>query len=72
MGNLCSGSSSLKQNKTIIDYEEMKKINEDPSLGIKTLIHIGKLEKKLNIHNVVFVIAPRINAAGRMDDAKKA
>jgi len=56
----------------ILAYYGMKKINEDPSLGIKTLIHIGKLEKKLNIHNVVFVIAPRINAAGRMDDAKKA
>ncbi len=56
----------------ILAYYGMKKINEDPSLGIKTLINIGKLEKKLNIHNVVFVIAPRINAAGRMDDAKKA
>lgn len=56
----------------ILAYYGMKKINEDPSLGIKTLIRIGKLEKKLNIHNVVFVIAPRINAAGRMDDAKKA
>lgn len=55
----------------ILAYYGMKKINEDPSLGIKTLIRIGKLEKKLNIHNVVFVIAPRINAAGRMDDAKK-
>lgn len=56
----------------ILAYYGMKKINEDPSLGVKTLIRIGKLEKKLNIHNVVFVIAPRINAAGRMDDAKKA
>jgi single-stranded-DNA-specific exonuclease len=56
----------------ILAYYGMKKINEDPSLGVKTLISIGKLGKKLNIHNVVFVIAPRINAAGRMDDAKKA
>jgi single-stranded-DNA-specific exonuclease len=28
--------------------------------------------KKLSINNVVFVIAPRVNAAGRMDDARKA
>lgn len=56
----------------ILAYYGLKKINEDPSLGVKTLISLGKLEKKLNIHNVVFVIAPRVNAAGRMDDAKKA
>ena len=56
----------------ILAFYGLKKINENPSLGISTLINIGKIEKKLNIHNVVFVIAPRINAAGRMDDAKKA
>jgi single-stranded-DNA-specific exonuclease len=33
---------------------------------------LGGIQKKLSINNVVFVIAPRINAAGRMDDAKKA
>jgi single-stranded-DNA-specific exonuclease len=36
------------------------------------LIFLGGIQKKLSINNVVFVIAPRVNAAGRMDDAKKA
>ena len=36
------------------------------------MIHLGGIQKKLSINNVVFVIAPRVNAAGRMDDAKKA
>ncbi|MBL7777753.1 MAG: single-stranded-DNA-specific exonuclease RecJ [Chitinophagales bacterium] len=31
-----------------------------------------QLRKKLDITNVVFVLAPRINAAGRMDDARHA
>jgi len=50
----------------------MEKINCTPSPGIKALIKLGGLQHKLNITNVVFVIAPRVNAAGRMDDARKA
>ena len=56
----------------ILAYHGLLKINESPSLGLKTLINLGGIKKKLNINNVVFVIAPRVNAAGRMDDAKKA
>lgn len=47
-------------------------INENPRPGIKALIELGGVKKKLSINTVVFVIAPRVNAAGRMDDARKA
>jgi single-stranded-DNA-specific exonuclease len=33
---------------------------------------LSSVTKEMHINNLVFVIAPRINAAGRMDDAKKA
>ena len=56
----------------IMAYHGLEKINSNPNPGIKALIHLGGIRKKLSINNVVFVIAPRINAAGRMDDAKKA
>jgi single-stranded-DNA-specific exonuclease len=56
----------------ILAYHGLKKINESPSLGIKTIIELSGLKKQLTISNVVFMIAPRVNAAGRMDDAKKA
>ena len=56
----------------ILAFHGLLQINQNPSLGIKTLINLGGIQKKLNINNVVFVIAPRVNAAGRMDDAKKA
>ncbi|MEO7046163.1 MAG: DHHA1 domain-containing protein, partial [Ferruginibacter sp.] len=46
--------------------------NTNPSPGIKALIKLGGIQTQLTITNVVFVIAPRVNAAGRMDDAKKA
>ena len=59
------------ENRTLA-YFGMKKINEDPNKGIKALMHLSGLKKKLRIGNLVFMIAPRVNAAGRMDDARKA
>ena len=56
----------------ILAYFGLKKINENPCLGIKALIQLSGLQTTLHITNVVFVIAPRVNAAGRMDDARKA
>ncbi len=56
----------------ILAYYGLEQINRQPSPGIKALIHLGGIRNKLSISNVVFVIAPRVNAAGRMDDARKA
>lgn len=56
----------------VLAYFGMERINSNPSPGIKALIHLGGIKKSLTITNVVFVIAPRVNAAGRMDDARKA
>lgn len=56
----------------ILAYYGLKKINEDPLPGIKALLKLAAKKEVLNITDVVFLIAPRVNAAGRMDDAKKA
>jgi single-stranded-DNA-specific exonuclease len=56
----------------VLAYHGMQQINNAPCAGIKALIKLGGIQKQLNITNVVFVIAPRVNAAGRMDDARKA
>ncbi|HEX2683422.1 MAG TPA: DHHA1 domain-containing protein, partial [Ferruginibacter sp.] len=56
----------------VLAFYGLEKINRDPNPGLKALIFLGGIQKKLSINNVVFVIAPRVNAAGRMDDAKKA
>jgi len=56
----------------VLAYYGLERINTQPSPGIKALIHLGGIQKRLTISNVVFVIAPRVNAAGRMDDARKA
>jgi len=49
----------------ILSYFGLKVINSAPRPGIKALIHQIKKET-LDITDVVFIIAPRINAAGRM------
>ncbi len=50
----------------------LEKINTNPCAGIRALAELGGIKGSMRINNVVFVIAPRINAAGRMDDARKA
>lgn len=56
----------------ILAFYGLKKLNDDPSPGIKILKELGGVTKPLTISDLVFVIGPRVNAAGRMDDAKKA
>ena len=50
----------------------LQKANQNPSVPLQALKTISKLEKDFTITDLVFIIAPRVNAAGRMDDAKKA
>lgn len=56
----------------VLAFYGLKKVNENPSLGIKTLMELSEVKKAMTISDLVFVIGPRVNAAGRMDDAKKA
>jgi single-stranded-DNA-specific exonuclease len=56
----------------VLAYYGLKKANENPNNGIKALSHLSGLTRALHINNLVFMIAPRVNAAGRMDDARKA
>jgi single-stranded-DNA-specific exonuclease len=49
----------------ILAYYGLEQINTNPRAGIKAIIHQIKKDI-LNITDVVFIIAPRINAAGRM------
>lgn len=56
----------------VLAFYGLQNLNTNPLPGIKALIELSKLEKKFTISNVVFIIAPRVNAAGRMDDAAKA
>jgi len=56
----------------VMAYYGLQKINSTPSPGIKALMQLSAVKTEFSINNVVFIIAPRVNAAGRMDDARKA
>lgn len=56
----------------ILAYYGLEQLNKDPRPGLKALIATTGFEGPLSISNIVFGIGPRINAAGRLDDAKNA
>jgi single-stranded-DNA-specific exonuclease len=63
---------SMTGENRVITYFGLKKANKDPNFGIKALSQLSGIPKVIEISNLVFMIAPRVNAAGRMDDARKA
>jgi single-stranded-DNA-specific exonuclease len=50
----------------------LSKVNSNPSVPVKALKMISEIDKPFTITDLVFIIAPRVNAAGRMDDGRKA
>jgi single-stranded-DNA-specific exonuclease len=56
----------------ILAYFGLQKLNNDPCIGIKALMGVAGRTGEYTISNVVFLLGPRINAAGRIDDARHA
>ena len=56
----------------ILAHFGLKKLNENPSIGLKAIKEVAGIEKKdITVEDIVFKIGPRINAAGRMESGKK-
>ena len=55
----------------VLAYYGLKKLNTEPSPGLKSLIEISGRKNALDISDIVFYIGPRINAAGRLTHAKE-
>ena len=56
----------------ILAFHGLKKINENPRTGLKALKQVAGFSGEMSIENIVFVLGPRINAAGRIKHAKAA
>ncbi len=57
----------------VLAFHGLKKLNSENALpGLKSLIQVAGTKKFLDITDVVFLLGPRINAAGRIKDAKHA
>lgn len=63
---------SMTDENRVMVYYGLKKANTNPNPGIKALMYLSGIKTNLLIGSLVFMIAPRVNAAGRMDDARKA
>lgn len=56
----------------ILAYHGLIRLNSTPCTGLKALMDSCGKSKDYNLTDVVFTLAPRINAAGRMDHANQA
>jgi single-stranded-DNA-specific exonuclease len=56
----------------ILTYFGLKKLNENPSPGLKALKDIAGIKSDLDVSGIVFSLGPRINAAGRVAHARGA
>ncbi len=54
----------------ILAYYGLKVLNKNPRRGLKALMDLSGYNREINISGIVFGIAPRINAAGRIEHAK--
>jgi len=50
----------------------LKKMNKNPSLGLATLIEVSNAPKPIGVYEIGFMLAPRLNAAGRLETAEDA
>jgi single-stranded-DNA-specific exonuclease len=56
----------------ILVYFGLQWLNSHPRPGIKAILDLSNVKKALTVSDVVFIIGPRINAAGRIQDGKRA
>jgi single-stranded-DNA-specific exonuclease len=57
----------------VLAFYGLKQLNENPRRGLLSVIKLSGIDKmQMAIDDIVFKIAPRINAAGRMESGKTA
>ncbi len=59
------------ENRTLC-YFGLEQINKKPRNGIKAILDLANIKKKITINELVFTIGPRINAAGRIQTGRNA
>ncbi len=59
------------ENRTLAAYG-LQKLNTEPITGLQILKELAGKTTAYTVADIVFLIGPRINAAGRIDDAKHA
>lgn len=60
----------LDENRVLAHFG-LKKLKENPNSGLKALLDTYNERPEYSVNDIVFFIGPRINAAGRIADAKE-
>lgn len=63
---------SMTGENRILAHFGLSLLNRQPRIGFKRMLELSNTRGELSIMDVVFSIAPRINAAGRIDSGNKA
>jgi single-stranded-DNA-specific exonuclease len=56
----------------ILCYYGLEQINSNPRRGVKTILDLANIKKQIKVNELVFTLAPRINAAGRIETGRNA
>jgi len=71
--SIASDIVPLVDENRILAFHGLKKLNSNPSMGLKAIISVATLEgKTITVDDIVFKIGPRINAAGRIESGNQA
>lgn len=72
VATVCDVMDLLDENRIIVK-EGLKRIHQNPCIGLKALIEVNGIETgKLSAYHLGFVIGPCLNATGRLDTATRA
>tara|TARA_B100000886_G_scaffold338256_1_gene300686 strand:- start:184 stop:1887 length:1704 start_codon:yes stop_codon:yes gene_type:complete len=56
----------------VLSFYGLQQLNASPKIGLKALMDVASRKDSFSISDVVFGLAPRINAAGRIEHGNKA
>lgn len=71
IGTIADLVSLTDENRSMVK-KGLKYLNEEPSPGIKALLDVAEFTDEVSEQTVGFIIGPRLNAVGRLDDARLA
>ncbi|OHB84417.1 MAG: single-stranded-DNA-specific exonuclease RecJ [Planctomycetes bacterium RBG_16_64_12] len=74
LGTVADVVPLVDENRVLVRHGLERSLRECPPLGLKTLIGVAKLDTggELGSEDIAFSLAPRLNAAGRLEQAQLA
>ncbi len=63
---------ALTGENRILAHHGINRLNDHPRPGIRAMMGMANVRKRLSISDLVFTIGPRINAAGRIEHGRQA